>query len=169
MIDVAQKYTEILKNKFADISYDLKYMFANSGYVDMYKPEVTTWSKHEFVSILNGEVIGYISYYVNRNEYSVSGLYAVNFTDNKAAFGMDLGNALKDVFTKYNFRKLNFGVFVGNPIEKTYDKMVWKYGGRIVGITKQDARLLDGKFYDHKTYEVFREEYIKSTQLILER
>lgn len=162
MLDIAQKYEQQLKLKFADIAYDMKYKFVHEGYSEEYKPQSSTWNKHEFVSILEGEVIGYISYYINRNDYSVSGLYATNFSDSKGAFGMDLGRAIINVFTKYNFRKLKFGVFVGNPIEGTYDKMVDKYGGRIIGIEKEASRLLDGRFYDSKTYEIFREDFLRN-------
>lgn len=47
---------------------------------------------------------------------------------------MDLGQALQDIFEKFKFRKLTFCVVVGNPIEKSYDKMINKYNGRIIGI-----------------------------------
>lgn len=160
MIDVAQKYTDVLKLKFANIVYDEKYKFYSSGWFDEYKPSDTTWNTHEFVSTYNGEVIGYITYYINRNEYDVSGLKAINFSDNKIIFGKDLMKVLKDIFEKFNFRKLSFGVYVGNPIEKSYDKMINKYNGRIVGIKKEDSKLSDGKFYDFKIYEIFRKDYL---------
>lgn len=159
MIDIAQKYTDVLKLRFANIVYDEKYKFFNNGYADGYQPSETTWNKHEFVSIHNGEVIGYISYCINRNEYDVSGLCAVNFTNNKIAFGIDLMRVVKNIFEKFNFRKLDFGVYVGNPIEKSYDKTVEKYGGRIVGVKREYTRLSDGKFYDFKMYEIFKRDY----------
>lgn len=162
MLDVAQKYTDILKMKFAEVTYDEKYKFFNSGWVDEYKPSDTTWNTHEFVSVHNGKLIGYIAYFIDRNEYDASGFRAINFTDNKLVFGRDLIRVLKDVFEKFNFRKLSFGVYVGNPIEKSYDKMIEKYNGRIVGIKKKDSKLSDGKFYDFKMYEIFREDYLKA-------
>lgn len=159
MIDIAQKYSDILKLKFADIVYDEKYKFCNGGYVDEYKPSESTWNTHEFVSIHKGEVIGYISYGINRNEYDVSGLRAINFSDNKIVFGLDLMKVVEGIFSKFNFRKLSFGVYVGNPIEKSYDKMIEKYGGRIVGVKKEECKLMDGKYYDFKIYEILKSEY----------
>ena len=44
-------------------------------------------------------------------------------------------------------------------IEKTYDKMVKKYGGNIIGIKRDEAKLIDGKFYDLKLYEILADEY----------
>lgn len=159
MIDIAQKYTDVLKLRFADIVYDEKYKFFNNGWSDEYKPSNSTWDTHEFVSIYKGEVIGYIAYSINRNEYDVSGLKAVNFSNNKITFGNDLIHIVKDIFVKFGFRKLSFGVYVGNPIEKSYDKMIKKYGGRIVGVKKEDVRLSDGEFYDFKMYEIFKRDY----------
>jgi hypothetical protein len=68
---------------------------------------------------------------------------------------------LDEIFTKFKFRKLKYSVFVGNPIENTYDRLTEKYGGRIIGISKQDDRLIDGDFYDLKSYEIFKDDYMK--------
>lgn len=89
---------------------------------------------------------------------------AANFSNEKLQFGKDLVQVIKDIFYKYNFRKLTFTVFVGNPIEKSYDKMVNKYGGRIVGIQKKHTRLQDGKYYDEKIYEIMREDFINKVK-----
>ena len=47
---------------------------------------------------------------------------------------------MKDIFERFGFRKLVFSVAVGNPIEKSYDKMMERYGGRVVGIFKEEFR-----------------------------
>lgn len=77
-------------------------------------------------------------------------------------FGRDLGQALTDIFEKFRFNKLKFSVVIGNPIEKSYDRMIQRYGGRIVGIFRQDTRLIDGNLYDVKDYEILRSEYLAS-------
>ena len=71
---------------------------------------------------------------------------------------------LIDIFEKYNFRKLSFYVVVGNPIEKSYDKMCERYGGRIVGVKRKNTRLIDGKYYDEKLYEILKEDYMKAVK-----
>ena len=65
---------------------------------------------------------------------------------------------------KYNFRKLNFYVIAGNPAEKAYDKMIKRYGGRVVGYRRKNTRLFDGKYYDEKLYEVMREDYFRKKE-----
>jgi len=80
-------------------------------------------------------------------------------------FGADLGRALKDIFEKYNFRKLGFSVVVGNPVEKAYDRIIGRYGGRVVGTHIKQCRLTDGEYYDLKKYEIFREDYMKNRRI----
>ncbi|OGO81270.1 MAG: hypothetical protein A2Y21_10715 [Clostridiales bacterium GWC2_40_7] len=67
-----------------------------------------------------------------------------------------------DIFLKYNFRKIEFTVVAGNPIEKMFDKYVNKYGGRIVGVRKESVKLQDNLFYDSKLYELFKTDFIKN-------
>jgi hypothetical protein len=161
MLDMAQKYTEELKLKLANISYDLKYQFYTGGWSTEYQPSKDNWNKFEFVSVdSKGNVIGYMSYDVDRNSNLASCLHIINFSDNKITFGRDVSQVIDDIFIKYQFRKLEYGVYVGNPIENTYDKLTTRYGGKIVGTKQKTTKLLDGNLYDFKMYELFREEYI---------
>lgn len=161
MLDIAINYNEELKRKFRSIWFSDRYKYwANGNYYEEWNPAESTWVNHQFVSISGGEVIGYIGYSIDRASEFVYGMNIVNFEDTPSlTFSVDLGRALKDIFEKYHFRKLCFSVVVGNPIEKSYDKLCKKYGGRIVGVQKEHTRLIDGKFYDEKMYEILREEY----------
>ncbi len=169
MLDLAYKYEEKIKNLMFDTWYDEKYMFYHSSpYHTIWenpKNDDGDWSCREFVSLNSkGEVIGVIGYHVNRVYDIADGFGAINFTDNKITFGMDLVQVIDDIFCKFNIRKLEFCVVVGNPIEKNYDKMVAKYGGNITGIKHKHTKLIDGNYYDHKEYEIFREDYIKAKE-----
>ena len=95
-------------------------------------------------------------------ELFLSLLEKINFSNNKITFGKDLMKALKDIFEVYKFQKINFSVIIGNPIEKSYDRMIMKYGGRIVGVYKNDVKLIDGLYYDRKIYEILASEYFSS-------
>lgn len=160
MLEPAIKYKEQLEKLQYDTWFNDKYKYWHCDvYYDYINIDENTWNRHQFVSVVNETVIGYISYNISRSNNSVDCLSILNFSDNKAAFGMDLGQALRDIFEKYKFRKLTFVVVVGNPIEKSYDKMIKKYGGRIVGIKKEDVKLVDGKYYDKKIYEILASEY----------
>ena len=77
-------------------------------------------------------------------------------------FGKDLLKAIQDIFERFNFHKLTFSVVIGNPAEKSYDRLCAKYGGRILCIQKEETKLEDNKYYDVKRYEIMREDYMKA-------
>ena len=160
MLEPAIKYKDQMYNIQYDIWFNDKYKYFNSNsYYGAMQIDENTWDRHQFVSVLNGNIIGYIEYSISREEHYVRSLAIINFTENKAVFGKDLAQALKDIFEKYKFRKLNFSVIVGNPIENSYDKMIKRYGGRIVGTYKDNVKLIDGNYYDEKIYEILASEY----------
>lgn len=160
MLEPAIKYRDQLENVQYDIWFNDKYKYWNSDmFYNSLQIDTDTWSRHQFVSVKNGEVIGYIDYSISRTINSVSSMSVMNFSDDKIVFGKDLIQVLKDIFEKYRFRKINFSVIIGNPIEKSYDKMIEKYGGRIVGTYKNDAILIDGSCCDRKVYEILASEY----------
>lgn len=161
MLDLAIKYESELQKLFADISLDEKYKFLyGMSYREKYKASETTWTMHEFVSIHNGEVIGYLKYNLDRDSNMAYGMQIVNFSNKgNYYFSKDMMQFLKDIFEKFRFRKLRFCCFVGNPIEKMYDEYIKKFGGRIVGLEREESKLLDGLYYDLKLYEILYSEY----------
>lgn len=164
MLDVAIKYEELLNRKFIDTWFDDKYKWWNSDtYYQIPELSKDSWDRHEFVSInKEGEIIGFISYGVDRQANRATKLQIINFTNDKMTFGLDVYRALKDIFEKFNFNKLIFNVIVGNPIEKSYDKIIKKYGGKICAYYKNDVKLTDGQYYDFKGYEILSEDYFKA-------
>ena len=163
MLEPAIKYKEQLEQLQYDVWFNDKYKYWNcSEYYDTLQVDTSTWDRHQFVSVIGNKVIGYISYNISRGENMAHSLSIMNFSDNKVVFGKDLGQALKDIFEKYKFRKLSFCVLIGNPIEKSYDKMIEKFGGRIVGIQQAEIKLVDGEYYDRKLYEILSDEYFAS-------
>lgn len=161
MLKIASEYEAELQNRFADAFMDERYKFYfTDGWTNKYKAADSTWAVHEFVSVQSENVIGYIAYSVNRRTNSASSLCAINFQGKSVAFSKDFLQALKDIFEKYHFRKLSFGVYIGNPAEKMYDRYIQKFGGRIVGVSKADSMLSDGRFYDYKQYEIFQKDYV---------
>ena len=166
MLKNAKIYEDLLRYKFHETWFDDKYKYYNADvfYSDLVI-ETDTWNKHQFVSVTeSGKVVGYIAYSINRQTHSAHSLEIINFTDDKIRFGLDLGQALIDIFEKFRFNKLNFTVVIGNPIEKSYDKLIEKYGGRIIGVSRQNARLIDGLIYDEKLYEITSSEYFSKKE-----
>jgi hypothetical protein len=109
----------------------------------------------------NQEIIGYLSYGMNRSTNIVEYLNILHFGNKYPyTFGKDIITGIKDIFEKYNFSKINWSVTIGNPIEATYDKLCKRYNGRIVGLQKKEVKLQDGKMYDKKLYEILKEDYL---------
>lgn len=161
MLDFAQKYKGELEAKFMDVWGVEKYWYYNCcSYFFEKTLGKDTWENMQYVSVINGEVTGYLGYSICREARYVSSLEIINFTDNPL-FGLDVMQMVKEIFEKYNYRKIEFSVIVGNPIESQYDRLISRYGGKIIGTYREHVMLPDGKLYDEKLYEIFREDYLK--------
>lgn len=176
MLDLAYKCEEEIKQLMMETWYNPNYMFFHSApYRDIFQLPKTDgdWNYRGFVSLDNNhQIIGYISYTINRTHDLVSNIAIINFSDlqkDKITFGRDVVKVVDDIFCKFNLRKIEFYVLIGNPIEKTYDRLVKRYGGNITGIKHKSIKLLDGNYYDQKEYEIFREDYIAATEHIREK
>lgn len=166
MLEYAKKYEDRLRQLFYDIAFDPFYQFQQfKSYRETFKVSDDTYNAVDFASVYNNEILGMIGYQVNRDANCVFGLNIISFNQKEKQlyfiFGKDVMTAIKNVFEKHGFNKIGFSVIIGNPIEKTYDKLIKRYNGRIVGIKKQETKLLDGKLYDVKLYEILAEEYFK--------
>jgi hypothetical protein len=164
MLEYAKKYEDKLKDLFLDVAFDPFYQYEEyMAYRETFELPKDTWCSHHFVSLYNGVILGMVGYHIKRIENSASQLLVIHFggplAPNGYIFGKDVMTAMSDIFEKYHFNKLNFTVVRGNPIEKTYDKLIKQYNGRIVGIKEQETRLIDGKLYDTKEYEILAESY----------
>jgi hypothetical protein len=174
MLDHAKKYEEKLRQLFFDVDFNLLYKYSDLSVCrKTFKLPEDTWESNHFVSVYNGiglepNILGMIEYSISRVNNAVTSLYIIRFDGNGKKdpyayfFGKDIMTAIKDIFDKYNFNKINFVVVIGNPIEKTYDRLIKRYNGRIVGIRKQDIRLIDNKLYDVKEYEIMADDYFLS-------
>jgi hypothetical protein len=164
MLEYAKKHEDKLKALFLDVAFDPFYQFENCNvYVDTFELPKDTWNSNHFASVYNNEILGMIGYQIKRQDDAVYGMHIIHFGGPDALhryiFGKDVITAIKDIFEKYRFNKLNFSVVIGNPVEKTYDKLVKRYNGRIVGIREQETRLIDGQLYDMKEYEILASRY----------
>ncbi len=71
------------------------------------------------------------------------------------------------MYSHSSIRKNCFTVVVGNPVESRYDRIIERYGGRIVGIHKEHTMLPDGRLYDEKMYEILRTDYMKHRKKLI--
>lgn len=172
MLKPATLYQAELKQKFAEITFEYAYKFADmSVYRNEFEVKDSTWTGHQFASVnKHGDVMGIITYAIDRETHAAYAFQVINFEMNtfSPTFGRDLMQATEDAFTKFNFDALRFTVVVGNPAEKMYDRHLERYGGRIVGVKRRGCRLIDNKLYDMKLYEILREDFLAATGRVAE-
>lgn len=118
--------------------------------------------RHDFAIVDdNNRLIGYIGYNIDLELRVAERFGAINFTDDKIAFGRALRQVIEDCFLKFGMEVVEWCVVCGNPIEKSYDRACKKLGGRIVGIKRKRAKDMAGRPCDFKMYEVLREDFLK--------
>jgi len=163
MLDLAYNHKDTLRKIYARMLLNpekYKYVIGDSWVDYEIAIDNNNYNKLQFVSITpnTSNIQGYLSCKINRRVHYAYSIVVIHFyTKPTFSFSKDLKTFLIDMLLcQYKFNKLQFACIVGNPIEKTYDRIVLQNGGRIVGIYKRDARLLDNKVYDLKLYEITR-------------
>lgn len=118
----------------------------------------------QFVSKNNeGEVIGFMSGWINRDYELLQNLEVINFTGKpNIIFSKDIEKYLDQVFLYKKLRKIEFTCIANNPALKCYRKLIKKLNGREVGKLIAARKLTDGNYYDNYIFEIFREEYLIS-------
>lgn len=117
---------------------------------------VSEWDTISRVSIGDDKVLGYMSADISRDTLNIDGLRLINFNLDTISltFVKDIMIFINYLFSVKKFKKMTFRVAVGNPAERLYDKFIEKYNGRVVGTYTNHIKLIDGKYYDVKLYEV---------------
>jgi hypothetical protein len=162
MLKLAFSYKDKLNQVWQSVIFKEKYQFYNCGNSWNYKIELdeSSWEKLQMVSVdAQDNVIGYLSANIDRFTYKISNISAINFGEVNITFSKDFYQFLSELFTKYKFRKIEWFVTVGNPAEKLYDRIIEKYGGRVIGIRHASAITTDGILRDEKEYEIFKSDY----------
>jgi RimJ/RimL family protein N-acetyltransferase len=164
MLDLAMNHKDELQKLFRETYHNPKYKYYNGSYHEDRDYGSSTWSHHDFASIHDGKVIGFIGYMVDREVRGVYNFGIINFSDKKAVFGIDVLQIFDDIFYKFNFTRAEWRVNCGNPIERSYDKLAERMGGRIIGISTKCSMLFTGEICDSKSYEILREDYMKARE-----
>lgn len=166
MLKLAYPYQDAINVAWQTCVFQEKYQFYNVGNWWEYKIELDhgSWNNIQMVSVgASGQILGYFGACIDRLSNKVSNIGAINFGEVNFVFSMDFYQFLTELFTKHRFRKVEWVVVVGNPAERIYDKIIAKYGGRVVGIRRDSVITSDGVMRDEKEYELFLEDYYSKT------
>lgn len=120
------------------------------------------WNMIQMVSVdEEGHVHGYFHVNVYEAESSLVDLGVVNYGKKcDPMFALDFYRFLCYLFLERGFRRLEWTVVIGNPIEKMYDRFCKKAGGRIVGTRRKAVMLMNREFADEKIYEIFHDDVL---------
>ena len=161
MIDFAYTHKEKINKEYRKMLIehsDSKFLKHNPYTSYDLAIEKDSWNDLEFVSITKkGKILGFFRFSINVTCYFIKQVYVFRCDRNSKyteQFMMDYTNVFKKIFEEYNYNKICFTCIIGSPAEKLNDITLKLNGGRIVGVLKNHAKLIDGKIYDVKLYEV---------------
>lgn len=161
----AKLYEEEIKRKMWEVWYDEKYQYYFGG---NWRSDFTLSNNNDYMkyafAVLNDkdDLIGYIGYSVDTDLRIAQWFGAINFSGDKMQFGLALKQVIEDCFVKFGMNVVTWHVIRGNPIEESYDKICEKLGGHIVGINHHSARDMAGNICDSKSYEILREDFMRT-------
>jgi len=109
------------------------------------------YRKDEFVSMVDGRVVGYLCAIIDKSTRSVADISAANF-EKHPEFNVDFLRFLKNLRHRYN--AIRWACVSGHPNERFYSVICKRYGGRKVGVFTKKIKLHDGRLYDESWYEL---------------
>jgi len=160
----AYLHEDAIKKEFYKVWYDPKYQYYSGcgcfGEFSLAHNNDGNYNEHCFASISkSGELLGVISYHVDRMVRSTRSFGAICFKDCSVEFAKDLIQAVDDIFCKFGMNRMEFCVIRGNPVEDAYDRLVDRAGGRILCVRHETAVNLQGDLCDDKMYEIMAVDY----------
>lgn len=162
----AKLYEEQIKKEMWKIWYDERYQYYFGGNQrrDFSISDNSCDGTCRAFAVLDNDnkLIGVIRYYVDSETRVAQWFGAINFTSDKVTFGRALVQVIKDCFIKFGVNVVEWRVICGNPIERSYDRLCKRFGGRIVGIRRNRVLDMAGNVHDDKTYEILREDFFKT-------
>lgn len=171
MLKNAFLHEDEIRRRLYEVWYDPYYQYYfcgayhNTFSLHVQSPDDGDWSHRAFASVnTDGQVVGLINYCINHDVNLANRFGAINFTADALPFGRDVLMVIDEIFLKFGLNKIEANVVIGNPAEKNYDRLLPRYGGRIIGIRQETIRDMAGNLCDMKMYEIMREDYLRARQ-----
>jgi hypothetical protein len=124
--------------------------------------EASNWCNTQMVSITNGKVTGYIKVSHDRSQKRISKICLISYKlETNPILYKDTIKFVDELF-KSGIKKIKFQSVYDSPAHIINQKLVDKYNGRVIGISKNDIELIDGKTYDTISFEIFNPEFYKN-------
>lgn len=157
MLYPAQLYKEELKRKLIGCWYKPEYDWYFLGdYHEFSVPDNADW-RRDFVHLdKNGEVDGFFGYHYGSAAESLSQFGLIAFCSNLRQRGLFVKECLQhieDFIRRGGVKRIEWWAVADNPINKTYEKLIKKYNGTIVG-RLHNCEYFEGKYHDSVIYEI---------------
>ena len=153
-----------IKHKMWETWYDEKYQYYYGGSWrnDFSLADNPGDYQRRAFAVLNDkdELIGCIRYSVDSEMRIAQYFGAINFSNDKVTFGRAICQVIDDCFLKFGMEVVEWCVICGNPVERSYDRMCKRLGGRIIGTRHKRAKDMAGNARNDKLYEILREDYL---------
>lgn len=157
MLVPAQLYKEEVKKKMVEKWYDPKYQYYFGGEYNECQIGDNAYWRRDFVHLdAKGEVDGYFAHNYNDACKSISGFCLISFSDNGTALVWDVIKYIRNLF-RIEAQRAEFFAFADNPAVKLYDKLICRYGGKVIGRLTRSA-YFNGKYHDSIIYEILKED-----------
>jgi hypothetical protein len=162
MLDLAINHKENLQKKYFEFASSKKarLYFSQPSINYLLEIDDSNGIETHLVSVSNGEVVGYFSYkyfHVTNSGYDLS---IICFKKDPEFF-KDFFRLFEYMFKEHKLNKVVFNIILGHPAEVWYDWCCNEINGRIIGIFKEDVRLIDNTLADIKYYEVIAREWLE--------
>lgn len=159
MLVAAKNYEQELQSLARTTWYDEKYQYFWCGYYsDLNFHEDDFWHR-DFAYIENGKVKGFFSYKMDRDARSITSFGLLSFFGPSVAFMNEVMKHIKWLFDAGIVDRMEFFAFESNPVMRSYQRMVKRFGGKPVGKLTRAMRLYDGKLHNSIIFEILREDY----------
>ena len=156
MLKPAIAYKDKILDLFAHEIYSENY-FLYSGYAYCHElPEIGADDNYFQWAIVNSkdDVIGYLAYQIDPAEDTVKNFGLYSFDHGNPIIGSDLFTEMERLVSRY--RRVEWRMVGGNPVQKHYDRFCEKFGGNRV-ILHQVTKDENGNYRDVYIYEIVKE------------
>lgn len=120
------------------------------------------WEEIQRASTCGDRVLGLLAAHVDRDLPGVSEIGALAFLADgrhpSPVFSRDLATFLAELILARGFVRVAWSVTTLNPARLMYDKVVERWGGRLVGESRRSVRRPDGTYCGQRFYEVLPED-----------
>lgn len=160
MILPAILYKDQIEHEFKRHYYTDEMMYYN-GYIDNSYPTVSenpNESTFQWAVVNdNGNLIGYISYYVDWYSKSATRFGIFSFEKGNVLMGKAVIQVLNDLLYKYKMHRISWLMVSGNPVEDSYDRFCEKHHG-CKYILRDVFKDRLGEYHNSCQYEIIQEE-----------